>query len=274
MADLTETGTWENGIYRIETADFILGGEGGTANTQAQQLANRTAYLKARADQVDAAAGAHLDLPTRLDEMEAVIPSVDLMGDVLRLGGLPDDGYPLGCQNIPYPIRASARRIVGDVTGYPLLTITGTANRIYFLPLTVPRRTVLATMGITITTASAGTAFVGLYENLLSGGQDGPGNLIASTPVIDTGTAGERFVPITATLMPGILYWAALVMTGTPTIRALSWNCTQTSLGRAPSGNGLTTHLLYNSGAGTLPETAPTPLTDSTSNAPAIYFSQ
>lgn len=48
MANLTEGTGWENGIYRIETTDAILGGENGTANVQAKQLANRTQHLKER----------------------------------------------------------------------------------------------------------------------------------------------------------------------------------------------------------------------------------
>ncbi|HQR82506.1 MAG TPA: hypothetical protein PK283_06330, partial [Thiotrichales bacterium] len=70
MANLTESQTWENGVYQLETTDPILGGPNGIANTQAKQLANRTAYLKQRADQVDAAKAGHASLGARLDEMD------------------------------------------------------------------------------------------------------------------------------------------------------------------------------------------------------------
>lgn len=66
MANVNETQAWESGIYRIETTDPILGGETGTANIQAKQLANRTLWLKARADQVDAAASGYGSLQARL----------------------------------------------------------------------------------------------------------------------------------------------------------------------------------------------------------------
>lgn len=46
MADLVETTQWEAGVFQIETDTPALGGPGGPANTQAQQLANRTAWLK------------------------------------------------------------------------------------------------------------------------------------------------------------------------------------------------------------------------------------
>lgn len=70
MANLTESQTWENGVYQLETTDPILGGPNGIANTQAKQLANRTAYLKQRADQVDAAKAGHATLKDRLDNID------------------------------------------------------------------------------------------------------------------------------------------------------------------------------------------------------------
>ncbi len=47
MANLTETATYDAGVVQIETTDLVLGGPGEIANSQAQSLANRTAYLKA-----------------------------------------------------------------------------------------------------------------------------------------------------------------------------------------------------------------------------------
>lgn len=69
MANVTESAAWESGIYRLETTDPILGGENGTSNIQAKQLANRTLYLKSRADQVDAAAAGFGSLDARLDAL-------------------------------------------------------------------------------------------------------------------------------------------------------------------------------------------------------------
>jgi hypothetical protein len=46
MANLTETATWEAGIYQLEQTDLVIGGPGGISNTQGQQLANRTTWLK------------------------------------------------------------------------------------------------------------------------------------------------------------------------------------------------------------------------------------
>jgi len=46
MANLSEDIVWEDGIYRIEETDVVLGGEDGTSNKQIKQLANRTSWLK------------------------------------------------------------------------------------------------------------------------------------------------------------------------------------------------------------------------------------
>lgn len=66
MANVTEQSIWESGVYQIETTDPVLGGANGIANVQAKQLANRTSYLKQRADQVDAAKGGYSNLQSRL----------------------------------------------------------------------------------------------------------------------------------------------------------------------------------------------------------------
>lgn len=46
MANLTDNPIWESGIYQLEETDVVLGGSTGISNTQAKQLANRTAWLK------------------------------------------------------------------------------------------------------------------------------------------------------------------------------------------------------------------------------------
>jgi hypothetical protein len=49
MPNVTETSQWENGIYRFETTDPIVGGETGIDNLPHKQLGNRTQYLKDQA---------------------------------------------------------------------------------------------------------------------------------------------------------------------------------------------------------------------------------
>lgn len=63
MANVTETARWDTGVYQIEKSDKVLGGADGKVNLQAQQLANRTVYLK---QQVEAKAN-KTDLTTGLN---------------------------------------------------------------------------------------------------------------------------------------------------------------------------------------------------------------
>lgn len=53
MANLKETAQWEDGIYRIELTDPVVGGEDGIDNIQAKQLGNRTLYLKQKVDEME-----------------------------------------------------------------------------------------------------------------------------------------------------------------------------------------------------------------------------
>lgn len=53
MANLVEQQTYDAGVYQLETTDAVIAGPGGTSNLQAQQLANRTAYLKAHVDALE-----------------------------------------------------------------------------------------------------------------------------------------------------------------------------------------------------------------------------
>ncbi len=50
MTNLTEQDQYEDGIYQIEKSDPVVGGADGISNRQANQLANRTRWLKARLD--------------------------------------------------------------------------------------------------------------------------------------------------------------------------------------------------------------------------------
>lgn len=59
MANLTDAEIFESAIYQLATTDPVLGGPGGIANLQAQQLANRTAWLKAKLDDLGASGDAN-----------------------------------------------------------------------------------------------------------------------------------------------------------------------------------------------------------------------
>jgi len=74
MADLSETATWEPGIYQIEETDPVQGGPNGIDNLPHRQLANRTLRLKndheALKNEVVAARGGYANLDARLDALE------------------------------------------------------------------------------------------------------------------------------------------------------------------------------------------------------------
>ncbi|TKI08675.1 hypothetical protein [Martelella alba] len=48
MADLPETPSWESGVHQLEETERAKAGPGGVLNVPANQLANRTQYLKAQ----------------------------------------------------------------------------------------------------------------------------------------------------------------------------------------------------------------------------------
>lgn len=74
MGKLKETPVWETDVYQIEVTDPALGGENGPVNTAPRQLANRTRYLKDRADRVDSeliqARGGRSSLAERINALD------------------------------------------------------------------------------------------------------------------------------------------------------------------------------------------------------------
>lgn len=55
MANLTETAQFDT-VTQLETTDVVVGGPGGKSNQQAQQLTNRTAWLKNHVDNLESGA--------------------------------------------------------------------------------------------------------------------------------------------------------------------------------------------------------------------------
>jgi hypothetical protein len=74
MGVIKETANWESSIYQIEPTDPVLAGENGPANTQARQLANRTAWLKAQDDaktaEISTARGTYGSLNERITALQ------------------------------------------------------------------------------------------------------------------------------------------------------------------------------------------------------------
>lgn len=74
MGAIKEIVNWEIGIYQIEPTDPVLGGENGPVNTQARQLANRTAWLRSNVDglvtEIVTARGGYPDLNGRITALQ------------------------------------------------------------------------------------------------------------------------------------------------------------------------------------------------------------
>lgn len=171
-----------------------------------------------------------------------------------------------------YPKRSATPKIAGDVNGTALTTLALTAARQYFVPLVVPRAVTLTGLRISVTTAAAGTASIGIYGNAVVSGNDAPGSLLASVTGLNTGTTGDKTGTLSYTLQPGQLYWASLIASAAATVRALAVGSVQVALGRT-ANNTTAISCLYAAGSGsTLPATAPTALTDGTGSIPAIYL--
>lgn len=179
---------------------------------------------------------------------------------------------PAAPAQLAYPKRMETPKIVGDVSGSSMPSMTLTAARQYFIPLVVPRAVLLTGFGISVTTAGTDTASIGIYANTPVSGDDAPGNLLASVTGLDTGSSGDKTGSLTYTLQPGTLYWVSLISSSTISVRGLGSGGYQVGLGRSPGGQGpQPVPYLYASGSGsTLPSTAPTSLNAGTGTMPGI----
>lgn len=74
---VSETDAWEDGVYQIETGDYVIGGANGVMNLPHRQLANRTTYLKQRLKELRAQVVAMGGDTTDYDALLAQIKSMD-----------------------------------------------------------------------------------------------------------------------------------------------------------------------------------------------------
>lgn len=79
MANITETSNWETGVYQFETTDPIQGGADGVDNLPHKQLGNRTLWLKAQVDALNALKG------KTIPEFSAVTAYAS--GEIVSYGG-------------------------------------------------------------------------------------------------------------------------------------------------------------------------------------------
>lgn len=174
-----------------------------------------------------------------------------------------------------YPKRLSTPKIAGDIGGTALTTLALTAARQYFVPISMPRAVILTGLRISVTTASAGSASVGVYANTTNAsGDDTPGSLLSSATGLDTGSTGDKTGTFAAPVLlePGTLYWVSLIGSADATLRALPVESMQTVLGRTVGNTTAITYLLVAGSGSTLPSTAEGTPSNGTGNTPAVYL--
>ncbi|MCX7671774.1 MAG: hypothetical protein N2439_17110, partial [Anaerolineae bacterium] len=205
----------------------------------------------------------------RLSRRREGLMPIECHRDVLRGGA-----YAFA-NAIAWPKRLATPKIVGDIGGTALTTFGITSSRQYFVPFAVPREVVLSGLRISVTTSSAGAANLGIYANATVSGNDAPGARLAQiTATLDTGTTGDKTGSFASnlTLRAGVLYWASLIGSAGAVLRALAVASIQCSLGRQVNNTGGISHLFVAGSGSTLPDPAPTSLTDGTGSIPAIYL--
>lgn len=85
---LPVTADWEPDIYQIESGDYPMGGRNGIANVQANQLGNRTEYLKEKHEELKAAVEAIQPGTDKYDELLAKIEALDSAKENNRINHL------------------------------------------------------------------------------------------------------------------------------------------------------------------------------------------
>jgi hypothetical protein len=141
---------------------------------------------------------------------------------------------------VPYAVGATAGT-----------TLALTANRVYWIPFTVPRKVNITQLAINVTTASAGTHYVGIYASNYYWHPTGAPLVSVS---FDSGSAGVKTENVNLILQPGV-YWFAWAAGSAATVRAIALAACA-SLGLSNLGTSNTT--FYFTSGSTLPNPAPT----------------
>ena len=141
---------------------------------------------------------------------------------------------------VPYAVDATAAA-----------TLALTASRVYWIPFVVPRKVNITQLAINVTTASAGTHYVGIYASDYYWQPTGSPLVSAS---FDASATGVKTASVSLILQPNV-YWFAWAAGSAATVRAIALAACP-SLGLGNLGTAHTTYY-YTSGS-TLPNPAPT----------------
>jgi hypothetical protein len=90
MANLSESATYDAGVYQLETTDPLLGGALGILNSAPKNLANRTAYLKAHVDALeDVWSG--MTTVTLTGDVDVTLSEAEAAHGIIKLDGVLTD---------------------------------------------------------------------------------------------------------------------------------------------------------------------------------------
>lgn len=110
----------------------------------------------------------------------------------------------------------------GATNNTALTTGAPSGNNIRVIPFIAPGRGgVLDRLAVNVTTNSAGSGIIGIYENT-NDWTLYPSGLIYQTPQFTTGSNGTKVTSVTIRLNPGGLYWMAYWNNSGATLRALA----------------------------------------------------
>lgn len=112
-------------------------------------------------------------------------------------------------------------RLVRSVAGAS--TTAGlTAGAAVYVPFTVDRVFKISALGCRVQTGAAGSTIdIGIYNSGTVSGKERPTTRICQVTGLDGTTTGEKSASVTAVLVPGQMYWSAmLALGGGPTVRA------------------------------------------------------
>jgi len=185
------------------------------------------------------------------------------------------NGQQTAADTMMLRIPVARRLIAGAVGGSALVTQALTAARVYYIPFSVPRRIRLSSMGVSVSTASAGTGTLGIYANDGSAVYDHPGTLLATTTTgaINTGATGTKTASIDIVLEPGVVYWAGFINSSAATLRSIAVAGQSACLGFTDALLTVTSCLYSAGSTNVLPGPAnASPLALAATSIPAIYL--
>jgi hypothetical protein len=150
----------------------------------------------------------------------------------------------------PRPPNITEYQVPYAVNATSATTLALTASRVYWIPFTVPRKVNITQLAINVTTASAGTHYVGIYASDYYWQPTGAPLVSVS---FDTSSTGVKTANVSVTLSVGV-YWFAWAAGSAATVTAIALaGCASLGLGNVGTAN---TTYYYTSGS-SLPNPAP-----------------